>query len=139
MGTNTLEDLIERYSTAQGAWREKDAIDDRLGANPDEWRAYQDATFQIIEHRCSSLVDVSRKAEFIVSDESLFDIVHNGCDGDALKALLMSMVLDAGLMAPTQSQDLTKPDIDENQILDEVDALRKRLGEIIEGMHRRGE
>ncbi|MDP9572637.1 UNVERIFIED_ORG: thymidine kinase [Agrobacterium larrymoorei] len=94
MSSLALENLIKRYTDAQNAWRAKDAIDDRPGSNPVEWRAYMDTSFQIIEHRCSSLEEVSQKAASIASDECLFDTVQNGCDGEALKLLLLSMVID---------------------------------------------
>jgi len=126
MSDLALEDLIKRYKEAQDAWREKDLIDDRLGSNPVEWRAYMDASFHIIEHRCSSLEGVSRKSEFIVSDENLLDAVQNGCDGEALKAFLQSMVIE-----PDHTPPITTWHEDELALLEEIKAAKDRLAAII--------
>lgn len=84
--------LIADYQKAQAAWAAKFDEDDREENTRIEWRAYSDAGWAIMGYRCTDLGEISRKAEFISSDENLIDTLANCQTDDAVRDLLASMI-----------------------------------------------
>jgi hypothetical protein len=87
-----LEALIADYKKAQAAWALKFEEDDSEENTRFEWRAYSDAGWTLMGYRCANLDEISRKAEFISSDENLIDMLASCQTDDAVKALLASMI-----------------------------------------------
>jgi len=86
-----LTDLIARYMNAKHIWEAQFDEDCDRAANSPEWRVYMDASSTLIYYRCASMQEISQRAEFMLSEENLIDILA-GCSTDAaVRGFLTSM------------------------------------------------
>jgi hypothetical protein len=87
-----LTDLITKYLDAKEVWEAQFDEDDQKAAVSPEWREYMAHSGALIDFRCTTMLEVRQKAEFILSEENLVDILASCSTELAIRDFLKSMV-----------------------------------------------
>lgn len=86
-----LTDLITKYLDAKMVWEAQFDEDDQKAADSPEWVEYMALSGAMIDFRCATMHEIQQRAEFILSDANLVDILANGSSDAALRDFLKSM------------------------------------------------